>query len=121
MFATEDLLFNTKVCKYNGTLLDKTEADLLESDYLMEVLGEGNEPFFLEYSKETQETIGKFINNSKPHPNLKFKIFEKEKCVWFVTNREVPKGEELTYYYGPWFKVDDCTSSCRRCSKFLLL
>jgi SET domain-containing protein len=57
----------------------------------------------LNHNENTPETVGKYINHSKPHKNLKWNILIRSDGtpdIIFTAIKNVDKGTELTWDYG---------------------
>ena len=129
VFAISDIEKGTYVCNYGGIFLSfrYCEKNLLPFDdkcnYLVEMKENVNgkwEKVFLNHDENTVETFGKFLNHSHIHPNVKCKIFaiDEDKIIdiLFKALRDVKKGEQIVWDYGPNFSgVDRCVKSCSRC------
>ena len=129
VFAISDIPRGTYVCNYGGSFLSikYCEKNLLpfeeKCNYLVEMKENINgkwEKVFLNHDEKTVETFGKLLNHSRIHPNVKCKVFaiEEEQLIdiLFITLRDVKKGEQLVWDYGPNFSgVDRCVQSCSRC------
>ena len=65
------------------------------------------------------EIIGKYINHSKIHPNLKCRLFVTSKgiiYVLFITIRNIVAGEQLIVDYGNSYDgVQNCVEDCPKC------
>ena len=129
VFAIDDIHRGTYVCNYGGSFLKSNycERNLLpfenKCNYLVEMKENVNgkwQKLFLNHNNNTTETFGKFLNHSRIHPNVKCKIFAVEEGksldILFITIRDVKKGEEIVWNYGPNFSgVGRCIQSCSRC------
>lgn len=129
VFATVDLKKNDVICNYGGHFLneDYTKKYLLpyeeKCNYLLEMFQKYKghfQKFYLNHDFST-ETFGKYVNHSKLHPNLEFKIYvtEDEKLdVIFIAKKNIAKGSEVLWNYGKSFNgVNDCVKSCSLCKK----
>ena len=67
----------------------------------------------------TDNIIGKYINHSKIHPNLKCRLFVTSKGVidvLFITIRNIVAGEQLIWDYGNSYDgVQNCVEDCPKC------
>ena len=66
-------------------------------------------------------SLGKYINHSKIHPNLKAKLYIdrfKKFHLIFKTIEYIQKNQELVYSYGPEYPgLNPCVASCNKCLK----
>ena len=118
---------DTAVCNYGGHFVKQEFAEeyLLpyeeKCDYLLELeenfKGEWKK-FYLNHDEKSCETVGKYLNHSKKHPNLTMRVYaDKDKVeVIFFTLRKIYVNEQLVWNYGPQYNgVWDCVDTCRRC------
>jgi hypothetical protein len=129
VFATSDIPIGATLCNYGGLLLGLGEArDMYKEkefgNYLFEFKIGDNEKYFFLHSHEVPETIGKFINHSKLHPNCVPRLYNNGDSngdkpeMLFITTRQISCGEELAYNYGDQYVgVASCIASCLKCLK----
>lgn len=70
---------------------------------------------------DSTHSMGKYINHSKLHPNLTYKIYATKDLkldVIFFAKSKIVKGSELLWNYGNQFSgVNDCVQSCKKCQQ----
>ena len=75
-------------------------------DYFLEMnknINRQTVKFYKNHNMMTDNIIGKYINHSKIHPNLKCRIFVTSKGVidvLFITIRNIVAGEQLIWDYS---------------------
>ena len=129
VFSTVEFKKNYAIYNYGGIFLSEeyAKAFLLpyeeKCNYLLELHERYKRKwvkFYLNHDAST-ETFGKYINHSKVHPNLTFKIFitkDSTLDVIFFANKKISKGTELLWNYDKQFSgVKDCVNSCVLCRK----
>lgn len=117
------------VCNYGGKFVPEGYVKLYllpdeeKCNYLLEMRQKyrGNwDTFYLNHDNSTNN-FGKYINHSKIHPNLSFKIYitkDMKLDVLFFAKSTIAKGTELVWNYGNNFSgVKDCVESCVKCKK----
>ena len=133
VFAITDIDRGTYVCDYGGIILNRNycEKKILpfeeKCNYLVKMkqnIYEKWQKVFLSHEENTKDTFDKFLNHSHIHPNVRCQIFavEEQKVIdiLFITIRDVKKGEQIVWDYGPNFSgVSRCIISCSRCHKLI--
>ena len=127
VFAIKEFKKNSPVCNYGGVFLQEeyVKDNLIEDDEKNSYLLELRENYYdvwatlyLNHDKSTH-TFGKYINHSKLHPNLTYKIYitkDDKPDVIFFANAKIDRGSELLWNYGNNFSgVKDCVKSCQKC------
>ena len=109
VFAKVNIDKNKVVCNYRGLILSAKEVSktLLNEpnkcDYLLEMnenINGQTVKFYKNHDVMTDNIIGKYINHSKIHPNLKCRLFVTSKGVinvLFITIRNIVAGEQLIW------------------------
>ena len=128
VFAKVNINKNKVVCNYRGLILSAKEASktLLNEpskcDYLLEMnknINRQTVKFYKNHDVMTDNIIGKYINHSKIHPNLKCRLFVMSKGVidvLFITIRNIVAGEQLIWDYGNSYDgVQNCVEDCPKC------
>lgn len=109
VFAAERITKNTRIIDYAGELVRNGEAcDAREARYLEE----GCIWVFRVNRAWSRDAavggnIARFINHSCA-PNCRFEI--RDKTIWIRANRDIARGEEITYDYAI---IGDRTIPCR--------
>lgn len=131
VFATVTFQKNDVICNYGGKFLTEEYAKTFllpyeeKCNYLVEMREnfQGNwVNFYLNHdSCSTKFFFGKYINHSKLHPNLTFKIYVTKDIkldFLFFAKMRILKGTELVWNYGSNFSgVNSCVNSCKKCKK----
>ena len=128
VFAKVNINKNKVVCNYGGLILSAEEASktLLNEpskcDYLLEMnenINGQTVKFYKNHDVMTDNIIGKYINHSKIHPNLKCRLFVTSKGVinvLFITIRNIVAGEQLIWDYSNSYDgVQNCVEDCPKC------
>ena len=128
VFAKVNIDKNKVVCNYRGLILSAEEASktLLNEpskcDYLLEMnenINRQTVKFYKNHDMMTDNIIGKYINHSKIHPNLKCRLSVMSKGVinvLFITIRNIVAGEQLIWDYGNSYNgVQNCVEDCPKC------
>lgn len=129
IFSTKEFEKNEVVCNYGGKFLSEEYATqhLLpfeeKCNYLIEIQENVNGKlvkFFLNHDEST-ESIGKYLNHSKLHANLRIRIFatkDNKLDVLFLAKKKICSDVQLLWDYGKSFMgVEDCVKSCQICRK----
>lgn len=132
VFATDDIERGTFICNYGGHFLNKNycEKNILpfeeKCDYLVEMKENINGKWvkmYLNHDDTSVKTFGRYLNHSRVHPNVKCRTFAVEDelstflDILFVMLRDVKKGEQIVWDYGPNFTgVGRCVKSCWECN-----
>lgn len=115
------------VCNYGGMFLpeDYVEKHLYPDkelcNYLVELRVKNMNSLVTVYLNHDDSThsFGKYINHSKIHPNLGYKIYATSDAkvdIIFFAKKPIYKGNEILYNYGDNFSgVKDCVQSCYQC------
>lgn len=92
VFAKEDIPKGTKIIEYKGEKITKEEAEkrMYENEYIMEFDNE------YDIDGDIEENDAKYVNHSCD-PNCECKT--KGGKVWFISLRDIKKGEEITFDY----------------------
>lgn len=129
VFSTQEFRKGDIICNYGGNFLeeDYVKKYLIPFEekctYLLEMHEKFRESwgkFYLNHNDYTK-TIGKFINHSKIHDNLKYKIYVRKDgqldVLFFAKSKIVPNTELLWNYGKTYSGVEDCVDSCKKCKK----
>ncbi len=96
-------------------LISNKDWDLIEDTILSNYSFEWDDPKCIgEYDSAISLSVSQFINHSY-EPNIKYDYDYKNKCIKYITLREISKGEEITVNYNGepsndspmWFEVED--------------
>ena len=127
VFACKDFKKNEPICNYGGIFMnhDCAKKNFLPYDEKCDYLLEINQKFEGEYTKfylnhdNSTETFGKYLNHSKIHPNLSFKIYSTKNNkldVIFIAKKKILAGSQLLWDYGKSYSgVNACVKSCSKC------
>ena len=117
VYALEPITKNTRICKYEGELIDHKESYKRETKYLKK----GEIWCFTVNRRWVRDAmvggnVARFINHACK-PNCYSQIVGKD--IWIRAGRNIEPGEELTYdYYPDGEKIIQC--KCRPgCKRFL--
>ncbi len=129
VFATQDFTKGQLVCNYGGILLDEdyVKNQLIDDDeknkYLVEMTEKKCDDWVTLYLNhdETTSSMGKFINHSRIHANITYRVYVRKNLdldVVFFAKCAISEGTELLWNYGNKFGgVNDCVQSCVKCKK----
>lgn len=132
VFAAQNFKKGTVICNYGGLEVSEeyAESKLLPFEKKCNYLVEMNEKhrgiykkFFLNHNIESEKrvgwTYGKFLNHSKVHPNLEFRVVVtgKDKLdVLFLAKHNICINDQLLWDYGKNYSgVNACVESCKKC------
>ncbi|VDI66107.1 histone-lysine N-methyltransferase MLL3 [Mytilus galloprovincialis] len=126
LFAARDLEKHTMVIEYIGYLIRNEVANRLEVVY--DEQNRGVYMFRIDSDIVVDATMAggpaRYINHSCD-PNCVAEVvpFDKESKIIIITNRRIPKGEELTYDYKFDFEDEQhkipCCCGAKRCRKWM--
>lgn len=127
--ATRDIPKGVVVVSYGGEIRIGGTIQSHQYKYLLEYrfgTGQNNVVWFNHPEADDEESteyfsIGKFINHSRLHPNLKGILcldqFHEFHLI-FETLEPIVKNQELSYTYGYLFPhLNSCLQSCLKCIK----
>lgn len=110
VYALRNIPKNTRIIQYKGEKISKEEGTKrleksfdkhkIDTNHAATYIFELNDEFDLD--GDVPENDAKYINHSC-EPNCDFEI--KNDDIWIFANRDIKKGEELSYNYG--FDFDD--------------
>ena len=95
-------------------LISKKDWNLIENTVLSNYSFEWDDPKCIgEYESAISLSVSQFINHSY-EPNVKYIYDYKNKCIKYITLRNISKGEEITVNYNGesldqapvWFEVE---------------
>jgi len=120
VFAAKDIPKDTKIIEYVGEKISKKETE-------MRTMGIGkNQYYFFEVDKrwdidgDVDYNTAKYINHSCD-PNCYIEI--ESAHIWVVADRDIKKGEELSYDYG-WsldgFEETPCCCGKKNCVGYIV-
>ena len=81
-----------------------------------------NQQYHVVDAAEDDGSLGRLINHSRLHPNIKPTIWvdsENKLRVLMKTTEAIAPGRELLFDYGSGYteKVEDCVAGCHKCAK----
>tara|TARA_B110000858_G_C17516088_1_gene342602 strand:+ start:55 stop:558 length:504 start_codon:yes stop_codon:yes gene_type:complete len=120
VFATFDILRNTKIIQYIGDKVTKSEGDRRSAQRIKKYLNKKNEGsvYIFELNKKYDidgtplYNKARYINHSCS-PNCEVDIINNE--IWIISIKSIKKGEELNYDYGYPFDVNDFSDHVCKC------
>jgi len=114
VFAKKNIIKGTKINIAHIILISNKEWDLIEDTVLSNYSFEWDDPNCKgEYESAISLSISQFINHSY-NPNAKYVYDYKNKCIEYITIRDISKDEEITVNYNGlvddkspiWFEVE---------------
>lgn len=132
VFAIQEFEKHQAICNYGGVLLneDYVKKTLLpyedKCNYLVEMREKKFNKWVTLYLNHDDSTysMGKYINHSKLHPNLTYKIYvtkDRKLDLIFFAKSKIVKGSQLLWNYGNQFSgVEDCVQSCQKCKNKIM-
>ncbi len=114
VFANIDIAKGVIIDIAHVILISNKEWDLIKETVLSNYSFEWDDPQCVgEYDSAVSLSVSQFINHSY-NPNVKYIYDYKNKCIKYITIRNISKGEEITVNYNGvpsddspmWFKVE---------------
>ncbi|MFX1302026.1 MAG: SET domain-containing protein-lysine N-methyltransferase [Promethearchaeota archaeon] len=114
VFANIDIAKGVIIDIAHVILISNKEWDLIKETVLSNYSFEWDDPQWVgEYDSAVSLSVSQFINHSY-NPNVKYIYDYKNKCIKYITIRNISKGEEITVNYNGvpsddspmWFKVE---------------
>ena len=130
VFATEDILKDTKIIEYKGKKVTKAQGDKISEKRLNKFLHSKKEGsvYIFELNKKydidgsPKYNKARYINHSCS-PNCEVEI--KKGKIWIVSIKKIKKLEELSYDYGYSFDKEDykdhvCKCGSKKCVGYII-
>ncbi|MFW9940838.1 MAG: SET domain-containing protein-lysine N-methyltransferase [Candidatus Thorarchaeota archaeon] len=114
LFAIDKIPKGTVIDIAHIILISNNDWNLIENTVLSNYSFEWDDPKFIgEYESAISLSVSQFINHSY-NPNVKYAYDYKNKCIEYISLRDISKGEEITVNYNGdpidkspvWFEVE---------------
>ncbi|MFW9876402.1 MAG: SET domain-containing protein-lysine N-methyltransferase [Candidatus Thorarchaeota archaeon] len=115
LFATDNIPKGKVIDTAHIILISKKDWNLIENTVISNYSFEWDDPKLIgEYESAISLSVSQFINHSY-NPNVKYMYDYKNKCIKYITLRDISKGEEITVNYNGepfnknpvWFDVEE--------------
>ena len=115
VFAKRNIAKGSIIDIANIILISNKDWDLIEDTILSNYSFEWDDPQCIgEFDSAISLSVSQFINHSY-NPNVKYVYNYKNKCIQYISLRDISKGEEITVNYNGepsdnspmWFEIED--------------
>ena len=128
LYASDFIPKDTWILQYTGELVDKDESDRRANELLDKAKGDGGARVYMfilndqwDIDGNQPSNVARLMNHSCA-PNVEAQTWQ-EKEIWFISMRDIEKGEELVFNYG--FDTENwedhpCRCGAERCVGYIV-